>query len=64
MGVCLRASRPIKHFLTVTFRERSNGRLGLGDGDIPHTAMREGAPFPVRLRIPGVRIVHLEAGGM
>ncbi|KAF9819314.1 hypothetical protein IEO21_02202 [Rhodonia placenta] len=44
--------------------ERSNGRLGLGDGDIPHTAMREGAPFPVRLRIPGVRIVHLEAGGM
>ncbi|OSX65942.1 hypothetical protein POSPLADRAFT_1165938 [Postia placenta MAD-698-R-SB12] len=44
--------------------ERSNGRLGLGDGNFPNTAMNEGVPYPIRLRIPGVRIVHLEAGGM
>lgn len=64
MGVCLRVSCPVKHFITVMYRERSNGRLGLGDGNFPNTAMNEGVPYPIRLRIPGVRIVHLEAGGM
>ncbi|KNZ74628.1 SCF-associated factor 1 [Termitomyces sp. J132] len=42
--------------------ERSNGRLGLSE--FPTTSMRAQVPFPVQLRIPGIRIVSLVAGGM
>lgn len=41
--------------------ERSHGRLGLSR--FPKSAMHD-VPFPTQLRIPGVRIVSLVAGGM
>ncbi|KZT10184.1 RCC1/BLIP-II [Laetiporus sulphureus 93-53] len=45
--------------------ERTHGRLGLTDGNIPDTAIRrDGVPYPVQLRIPHVRIVNIVAGGM
>ena len=43
-------------------REKSVGRLGLAD--TPKTSVRDGVPYPIRLDIPGVRIVSLVAGGM
>ncbi|KAI0676091.1 RCC1/BLIP-II [Trametes maxima] len=42
--------------------EKSQSRLGLTDP--PKTSVRDGVPYPVRLNIPGVRIVSLVAGGM
>ncbi|CDO70141.1 hypothetical protein BN946_scf184783.g25 [Trametes cinnabarina] len=42
--------------------EKSQGRLGLSDP--PKSSVRDGVPYPVRLNIPGVRIVSLVAGGM
>ncbi|KAI8985750.1 RCC1/BLIP-II [Trametes punicea] len=42
--------------------EKSQSRLGLSDP--PKTSVRDGVPYPVRLDIPGVRIVSLVAGGM
>ncbi|KAI9060932.1 RCC1/BLIP-II [Trametes sanguinea] len=42
--------------------EKSQGRLGLSDP--PKSSIRDGVPYPVRLNIPGVRIVSLVAGGM
>ncbi|KAI0730903.1 RCC1/BLIP-II [Earliella scabrosa] len=42
--------------------EKSVGRLGLAD--TPKTSVRDGVPYPIRLDIPGVRIVSLVAGGM
>lgn len=48
--------------LNVSQSEKSQSRLGLVD--TPKTAVRDGVPYPVRLDIPGVRIVSLVAGGM
>ncbi|KAI0640774.1 RCC1/BLIP-II [Trametes meyenii] len=42
--------------------EKSQSRLGLTDP--PKTSVRDGVPYPVRLDIPGARIVSLVAGGM
>ncbi|KAI1796783.1 RCC1/BLIP-II [Ganoderma leucocontextum] len=42
--------------------EKSQGRLGLANP--PRSNVRDGVPYPVRLQIPGVRIVSLVAGGM
>ncbi|PIL24865.1 hypothetical protein GSI_12752 [Ganoderma sinense ZZ0214-1] len=42
--------------------EKSHSRLGLAHP--PHTNIRDGVPYPVRLHIPGVRIVSLAAAGM
>ena len=47
--------------LTV-YREKSQGRLGTLD--FPRTNVRDGVPYPIRLDIPGVRVVSLAAGGM
>ncbi|KAI0923709.1 hypothetical protein AcV5_009183 [Taiwanofungus camphoratus] len=44
--------------------EKSHGRLGLSENDTPRTVLRDGVPYPVQLRIPGVHIVNLAAGGM
>jgi len=41
--------------------EKSNGRLGLQN--IPRSVVA-GVPYPVQVRIPGVRVVSLVAGGM
>lgn len=41
--------------------EKANGRLGLSR--FPKTNS-QGVPFPTQLRIPGVRLVNLVAGGM
>ncbi|TFY69106.1 hypothetical protein EVJ58_g618 [Rhodofomes roseus] len=44
--------------------ERSQGRLGLTENQLPQPVMRAGVPYPVQLRIPGaIRIVNLIAGG-
>ncbi|RPD64104.1 RCC1/BLIP-II [Lentinus tigrinus ALCF2SS1-7] len=42
--------------------EKSQGRLGTFD--FPKTNVRDGVPYPIRLDIPGVRVVSLVAGGM
>ena len=42
-------------------REKTSGRLGLEK--IPQSSAA-GVPYPVQLRMPGVRIVNLVAGGM
>ena len=42
-------------------REKSQGRLGTLD--LPRTNVRDGVPYPIRLDIPGVRVVSLIAGG-
>ncbi|KAI0792170.1 RCC1/BLIP-II [Abortiporus biennis] len=43
--------------------EAANGRLGMPQ--LPRSSLHQaGVPFPVHLRIPGVRIVSLIAGGM
>ncbi|KIM90238.1 hypothetical protein PILCRDRAFT_811954 [Piloderma croceum F 1598] len=44
-----------------TWGTNEHGRLGLTN---PPKAKLPGVPFPARLRIPGVRIVSLMAGGM
>ncbi|KAF7308474.1 RCC1/BLIP-II protein [Mycena chlorophos] len=44
-------------------RENANGRLGLGNKPRKRIG-GSGVPFPTRLRIPGVRIVNLNTGGM
>lgn len=31
---------------------------------LPQTIVADGVPFPLLLRIPGVRVVNLVAGGM
>ena len=46
---------------TVLYSEASNGRLGL---NLPIDVLREGLPSPTHLKIPGVKIVSLTAGGM
>jgi hypothetical protein len=43
------------------FSQNDHGRLGLSN---PPKATLLDVPFPSRLRIPGVRIVSLVAGGM
>ncbi|EKM49963.1 uncharacterized protein PHACADRAFT_264421 [Phanerochaete carnosa HHB-10118-sp] len=43
--------------------EHSRGRLGISGRDLPNP-LYDGIPFPMRLRIPWVRIVNLVAGGM
>ncbi|KAG6810891.1 hypothetical protein H0H92_009921 [Tricholoma furcatifolium] len=43
-------------------REKADGRLGLSR--FPKTASGRDVPFPMQLRIPGIRIVSLVAGGM
>ncbi|TBU47471.1 RCC1/BLIP-II [Dichomitus squalens] len=42
--------------------EKSAGRLGIEDP--PRSGVRDGVPYPVRLNIPGAKIVSLVAGGM
>lgn len=42
-------------------REKTKGRLGLET--TPHSSAA-GVPYPVQLRMPGIRIVNLVAGGM
>ena len=49
-------------YLFEIYREKSQGRLGLANP--PRSNVRDGVPFPARLRIPGVRIVSLAAAGM
>ncbi|CAK5267683.1 unnamed protein product [Mycena citricolor] len=44
--------------------EYTRGRLGLGDKIPKHNRSAGGVPFPTELKIPGVRIVSLVAGGM
>ncbi|TFK75017.1 RCC1/BLIP-II [Pluteus cervinus] len=45
--------------------EANHGRLGIQVRDLPPSYLQTaGVPFPTRLRIPGVRIVALIAGGM
>ena len=53
----------LSHPRIYTWGENSHGRLGL-TGTPESTLGRQDVPFPVRLRIPGVRIVSLIAGGM
>lgn len=48
-------------FLMIFCREKSNGRLGLSQ--IPKSII-QGVPYPVQVRLPGVRVVNLVAGGM
>ena len=43
-------------------REKSQGRLGTLK--LPETHVYNGVPYPMRLDIPGVRVVSLAAGGM
>ncbi|KAI0358132.1 RCC1/BLIP-II [Trametes cingulata] len=52
----------LSHPQLYVWGEKSQSRLGLTDP--PKTAVRDGVPYPVRLDIPGVRIVSLVAGGM
>ncbi|KAH9847325.1 RCC1/BLIP-II [Lenzites betulinus] len=52
----------LSHPQVYVWGEKSQSRLGLSDA--PKTAVRDGVPYPVRLDIPGVRIVSLVAGGM
>ncbi|EIW58164.1 RCC1/BLIP-II [Trametes versicolor FP-101664 SS1] len=52
----------LSHPQVYVWGEKSQSRLGLID--TPKTAVRDGVPYPVRLDIPGVRIVSLVAGGM
>lgn len=49
-------SLPLQH------RETSRGRLGVAR--LPETSVPSGVPYPIRLKIPGIRIVSLVAGGM
>ncbi|KAJ7066554.1 regulator of chromosome condensation 1/beta-lactamase-inhibitor protein II [Mycena amicta] len=44
--------------------EKTNGRLGLGNKFPKSHYLGGGVPFPTQLRIPGVRIVNIVAGGM
>ena len=48
--------------LSEIHREKSQGRLGLASA--PRSNVRDGVPYPVRLQIPGIRIVSLVDGGM
>jgi len=41
--------------------EKANGRLGLSH--IPRSVV-QGAPYPMQVRLPGVRVISLIAGGM
>lgn len=51
-------------YLTQITSERSHGRLGVTERQLSHIrALQDSVPCPVRLRIPGVRIVSLIAGG-
>ena len=43
-------------------REKSQDRLGTLK--LPETHVYNGVPYPMRLDIPGVRVVSLAAGGM
>lgn len=43
---------------------RANGRLGIPQRELPQTQVQGGIPFPAQLRLPGVRVVDLVAGGM
>lgn len=53
----------LSHPKIFTWGETSHGRLGLKK--IPESTLgHQDVPFPVRLHIPGVRIVSLVAGGM
>ncbi|KAJ7115962.1 regulator of chromosome condensation 1/beta-lactamase-inhibitor protein II [Mycena epipterygia] len=44
--------------------EKTQGRLGLGSKVPKSSNVSRGVPFPTQLRIPGVRIVSIVAGGM
>ncbi|KZT69245.1 RCC1/BLIP-II protein [Daedalea quercina L-15889] len=56
--------RRFSHPRVFVWGERSQGRLGLNENQLPPSVMRDGVPFPVQLRIPGsARIVGLIAGG-
>ncbi|KIM44654.1 hypothetical protein M413DRAFT_442608 [Hebeloma cylindrosporum] len=46
---------------TSGWNEKANGRLGLSH--IPRS-VAQGVPYPMQVRLPGVRIVSLMAGGM
>ncbi|TFK51824.1 RCC1/BLIP-II [Heliocybe sulcata] len=54
----------LSHPKVFVWGETSNNRLGLSKSQIPKYAFGEGVPAPAELRIPGVRIVSLTAGGM
>ena len=48
----------------VLHRQATNRRLGMPMNQLPKTVVPDGVPFPIRLNIPGVRVVNLIAGGM
>ncbi|KZT27926.1 RCC1/BLIP-II protein [Neolentinus lepideus HHB14362 ss-1] len=52
----------LSHPKVFVWGEKSNGRLGLTRW--PKYTFGEGVPAPAELRIPGVRVVSLTAGGM
>jgi SCF-associated factor 1 len=64
MGVselCLTALTSFSIHAHPLFSETNDGRLGLVKFPKSHI---HGVPFPTQLRIPGVRIVSMVAGGM
>ncbi|KAI0794449.1 RCC1/BLIP-II [Fomes fomentarius] len=54
--------RRLSNMALYVWGEKSDSRLGLKK--FPKTSVRGGVPFPIRLDIPGVRIVALAAAGM
>ena len=61
MGVCVQSSIQLIDTDSEEHSERSHGRLGMTK--LPRSIVPD-MPFPAELRIPGVRIVSLIAGGM
>ena len=65
-SICLGVRMPMSHsfagYSRYNHSEKSKSRLGTTQ--IPKTSVRDGVPYPIRLDIPGVRIVSLVPGGM
>ena len=52
---------PTRTLLAYSFREKSDGRLGLPH--FPKTSLSD-VPFPVELHLPNVRVISLAVSGM
>lgn len=53
--------RIVNPTIELSHSEKSNGRLGRGS--LPKTVVY-GVPYPIEVKLPGVRVVSLVAGGM
>lgn len=51
-----------KALFTPKFSEKTNGRLGRSDYDLPKSII-SGVPYPIEVPLPGIRVVSLIAGG-